>query len=119
MRDRDSFQENRELLDTLAEMERVHVDVLESIRVKTMKHVILPRIENLDTSDYPPRSVPTPDMSYEDILYMAITREEESMRLYTELASECQDPEVKRLFLRLAAEEAAHKTHFERLIDAL
>ncbi|MCK4944264.1 MAG: hypothetical protein KAS65_11850, partial [Candidatus Aminicenantes bacterium] len=27
------------------------------------------------------------------------------------------DPEIKKLFLRLAAEEAFHKAHFEKLYD--
>ena len=119
LRDRDSFRKHRDLLDTLVEMEKVHIDVLESLRVKTMKHVLLPRIENMDTRDYNPSPVLTPDMSYEDILYMAISREEESFQLYTKLARGCLEPDIKKLFLRLAAEEVGHKTQFERLVDGL
>jgi rubrerythrin len=119
LRDMGFFKEKLDLLDTLVEMERVHIDVLESFRLKTMKNVILPRIENLDSSGYPPEPNPTPDMSYRDILDMAISREDKSMRLYTKIAHETRDPETKKLFLRLAAEEGAHKTQFEKLVDEL
>jgi len=114
------FKEKQELLDTLVEMEEVHIDVLESIRLKTMKNVLLPQLESLDVEEYATEEiVPSADMSYQDILSMAMQREEKSFRFYSKIASESQDPEIKKLFLRLAAEEACHKAHFEKLFDEL
>jgi rubrerythrin len=112
------FKEKQDLLETLVEMERVHIEVLESIRLKTMKHVLLPRLQNLDVEAYSTDEIiPNPDMSYRDILRIAIQREEQSFQLYQKLARECADDDLIRLFKRLAAEEVGHKIHFERLID--
>ena len=112
------FKDNQELMDTLVEMEKVHIEVLESIRLKTMKNVLLPRLDSLDVEEYATEEiVPSADLSYQDILSMAMQREEKSFRFYSKIASESQDPEIKKLFLRLATEEACHKAHFERLFD--
>jgi len=112
------FKEKQDLLETLIEMERVHVEVLESIRLKIMKHVLLPQLQSFDVEVFSINEIiPSPDMSYRDILRIAIQREEQSFRFYQKLASECIDDELILLFKRLAAEEVGHKIHFERLID--
>lgn len=112
------FKEKQDLLDTLIEMERVHIEVLESIRLKIMKHVLLPQLQSFDVEAFSiDKIIPSPDMSYRDILRMAIQREEQSFQFYQKLASECVDDELILLFNRLSAEEVGHKIHFERLID--
>lgn len=112
------FKDNQELMDTLVEMEKVHIEVLESIRLKTMKNVLLPRLDSLDVEEYAAEEIlPSADLSYQDILRVAIQLEEKSIQFYNKLASECTDEELIQLFLRLAAEEVIHKAHFERLFD--
>jgi rubrerythrin len=112
------FKEKKELLDTLIEMERVHIEVLESIRLKIMKQVLLPQLQSFDVEAYSTDEIiPSPEMSYRDILRIGIQREEKSFRFYHKLASECVNDELILLFERLAAEEIGHKIHFERLID--
>ena len=112
-----SFENKKEMLRSLEEIEKVHIDVLKSIRLKTMKNVFLPTFESLDVSDFIVEAKPTANMSYQDILMIAIRREEKSYLLYTKLADESKDQEIKKLFLRLAAEEAGHKLHFEKIYD--
>jgi rubrerythrin len=112
------FKEKQELLDTLMEMERVHIEVLESIRLKTMKNVLLPRLPSLDVEMYKTQEItPSPELSYRDILRIAAQREEKSVLFYQKLASECVDEKLVLLFKRLAAEEMGHRIHFERLMD--
>lgn len=112
-----SFETSIELLDNLEEMERVHVEILEGIRLKTMKNVLLPRVDNLEIIENPVKINPSEDMDYHDILNLAIQREEESLRLYTKLASRSEDEDVRKLFLRLATEESGHKAMLEKLFE--
>jgi rubrerythrin len=112
-----SFENSIELLDNLEEMERVHVEILEGIRIKTMKNVLLPRGETLEVEKHQVKINPSKDMSYHDILTLAIQREEESLQLYNKLSSQPGDDDIRKLFLRLANEEAAHKAMLEKLFD--
>lgn len=112
-----SFKNSIELLDNLEEMERVHIEILEGLRIKTMKNVQLPRGDNLDVTEKAIRITPSENMSYHDILVLAIQREEDSIGLYAGLASRSGDEEVRKLFLRLATEESGHKAMLEKLFD--
>jgi rubrerythrin len=112
-----SFENSVELLDNLEEMERVHIEILEGIRIKTMKNVLLPRGETLEVEKHQVKINPSKDMSYHDILTLAIQREEESLQLYNKLSSQPGDDDIRKLFLRLANEEAAHKAMLEKLFD--
>lgn len=58
-----------------------------------------------------------PDMSYADILIMAMKKEDVSVKLYTDLAKITQDEELKDMFLWLAQEETEHKLRFELEYD--
>jgi rubrerythrin len=60
-----------------------------------------------------------PDMSYADILIMAMKKENVSVQLYTDLAKMAQDEEMKDMFLQLAQEEAEHKLRFEMEYDLI
>lgn len=113
-----SFKSKIELLQNLADMERGHIKILENIRNQaTAANVGVPKVENLSISEYIVDVEPSPNMSYQDILIIAMKREEKASQLYTNLAEETTDGEIKNLFLRLAAEEAGHKLHFEKIYD--
>jgi rubrerythrin len=43
-----------------------------------------------------------------DVIRMALGREEEAVRLYTEFAGSADDPSVREMFLFLAEEEKRH-----------
>ena len=57
------------------------------------------------------------DMSYADLLRMAIKNEERSERLYTSAAKSVTDPSMKKLLLVLAQEETKHKNRLEKIYD--
>ena len=46
-------------------------------------------------------------------LILAMKKEKAAFQLYTDLAAETEDPEVKAIFEGLAQEEAKHKLRFE------
>jgi len=60
-----------------------------------------------------------PDMSYADILILAMKKEDVSVKLYTDLAKITQDEEFKDMFLWLAQEETEHKLRFELEYDLI
>jgi rubrerythrin len=57
------------------------------------------------------------DMSYADLLRMAIKNEEKSQRLYQSTAQLVTEPKLKKLLLALAQEESTHKEKLEKIYD--
>ncbi len=53
------------------------------------------------------------DMSYKEMLVVAMKKEETSFRLYVDLAGRITDPNSRETLLALAEEEAKHKLRFE------
>jgi rubrerythrin len=60
---------------------------------------------------------PAGDMSYQQILVLAMKREKIAFKLYSEMAERVDDVPVRDLFLGLAQEEAKHKLRFELEYD--
>lgn len=57
------------------------------------------------------------DMSYAELLRMAIKNEVASHTLYTSAAEAVSDPGVKKVLLAFAKEESKHKTRLEKIYD--
>jgi len=75
-------------------------------------------VVNLKISDYMVEKEPTPDMSWQDILTIAMKREEASLNLYKTMARMfSSEQSVSNLFENLASEEAQHKLYFEKIYD--
>jgi rubrerythrin len=111
------FNSQKELLKDFELMEEGHAEILKNIRNTDFKEIEIPEIENLEISDYIVESKPTSDMSYQDIIILAMKREEASYRLYNDMADRVGNQNIKKLFLKLASEEAKHKLHFEKIYD--
>ena len=56
-------------------------------------------------------------MTYQDIIILAMKKEEAAKKLYTDLAKQFSESESGKLFERLATEEAEHKLKFEKIYD--
>jgi rubrerythrin len=57
------------------------------------------------------------DMSYADLLRMAIKNEEKSQQLYASTAKMVKEANLKKLLLILAQEESTHKEKLEKIYD--
>ena len=112
-----NFSEKKQLLQKFEAMERGHIIILEQIRKKDIKKIEVPEVQNLHISDYLVSTSPSEDMSYQDILILAMKKEEAAYKLYTDLSEKSRLGEVKKLFQRLASEEAKHKLAFEEMYD--
>jgi len=70
-------------------------------------------VGDLGLSDVVEAVEPKPDMSYADLLVVAMKKENRSYRLYMDLALMVQRQELRDIFLKLAQEEAEHRLRFE------
>ena len=70
-------------------------------------------VGNLNIADYVTDVEPTPNMSYVDLLVVAMKKENLSYKLYTDIAAIAQSEDLTDIFLKLAQEEAEHKLRFE------
>ena len=111
------FQAQIEMLKEFEDMEKGHVAILENIRNKGFEKIEIKEVTDLHISDYIIDIVPTEDMNYQDILIIAMKKEEKANKLYIEMANNFPGTELEQLFRRLAAEEAEHKLKFEKLYD--
>lgn len=112
------FKNQKDMLKGLEIMEQSHIKIL-----KNMLENQFPDLEeseeivDLKISDYLVETEPYEDMDFQDILIVAMKREEASTKLYKNLANKMDDEEIKKIFLRLSQEEAKHKLQFETLYD--
>ncbi len=111
------FAAQKVMLGELADMERGHIRVLESIRQQGGTEKAVASVPNLQISEYLVPAKPTAEMTYQDIIITAMKREEKSKALYENLASKIDDEELSAMLLRIAAEEAQHKLRFEKIYD--
>jgi len=111
------FQAQIEMLKEFEDMEKGHVAILENIRNKGFEKIEIKEVTDLHISDYIIDIVPTEDMNYQDILIIAMKKEEKANKLYIEMANNFPGTELEQLFRRLAVEEAEHKLKFEKLYD--
>lgn len=111
------FKGKKELLKGFEDMEKVHVKVLQNLRKRELNQMTIPKVDNLEIASYMVAAEPSKDMSFQDIIAIAMQREEKSQQLYTVLAQQSPDADIKKLFLKLASEEAKHKLQFEKIYD--
>ena len=111
------FEAQKEMLKEFEEMEKGHIVILENIRKKGFENLDEKKIIDLKISDYIVPVEPSDDMDYQDILIIAMKREEAATKLYKDMAVRFPGSDIQKLFLRLSAEEAGHKLKFEKLYD--
>ena len=115
------FSERKNLLHEFEMMERDHIRVLKRVQTQIEKEsitsIIIHKVEDLHISDYIVEASTNGELRYQDVLIIGMKREEASFTLYTDLAERSTDDDVKKLFLKLASEEAKHKLFFERIYD--
>ncbi len=104
-------------LRKIASVEKAHQERLERMDVETAVGTPPKQVMDLHIAEYLVEKKPTPDMSWQDIISIAMHRELASIRLYTDLEELVTDPEAKQLFQNLVAEEKGHKLFFEKIYD--
>jgi len=107
----------KETFKELARMEEGHKKKLEGFDLKKIGQMKLGETKGLGMSELM-KDVPySSDMSYADLLRMAIKNEEKSQRLYLATEKMATEPNLKKLLLILAQEESTHKEKLEKIYD--
>ena len=101
----------------MAEEEKKHVRMLEKFKPEQVEQVKIKIIPNLKISDYLVEMEFTPEMSYKDLLILAMKREESAHRMYSQMAVEGSEHSVVKLFQFMAQEELKHKNRLEKEYD--
>ncbi len=107
----------RQIFEAFAKEEGGHKAKLQAI--KEGKHSVPSsmKIPDLKVADYHEKMTPSSDMSYDEILLLAMQREKAAFKLYSDLAEAAEEETTRSLFLALAQEEAKHKLRFELEYD--
>ena len=104
----------RQALESFAQEELRHKQRLLAIKGGSAASGIAAQpVADLRLADYLVEMVPSPFMSYRELLVVAMHKEKAAFKLYTDLAAGATDDQVRATFLSLAQEEARHKLHFE------
>jgi rubrerythrin len=100
-----------------AKQEEGHKRLLENLSLEKVVHATIEKIPNLKISDYLVDTDFRPDISYADILRIAMKREEHSIKLYNDLKPLNGDEVLNKTFNFLIQEETKHKYALEKIYD--
>jgi rubrerythrin len=107
----------RELFLDFVKQEEGHKIKLEEVLAGKIVLGKIEKIPNLKISDYLVEAELKSDISYAEILRIAMKREERSVKLYTDLNEKNENENLKNLFIFLIQEESKHKYYIEKLYD--
>ena len=106
------------MFDELAAEEVKHGEFLKGMTEKSIPDLPSEKVTDLKISDYLVETPFKPDMDYQDILIMAMKREESAVKLYNDMAMRVQAAKIKDLLKFMAQQEAKHKLRLETEYDS-
>ena len=111
----------RQMLKEFAAEERKHQKMLEDYLatgvVDKLDDYRFKWIVDIKRSDYVDAVEYKPGMAYNELLMLAIKREEVALKLYNQLQDKAESDGAKKLFKMLCQEEAKHKLALETMYD--
>jgi len=107
----------KEVFLEFAEEEKTHKKRLETIKEEKIFKVEIVKIQDLKISEYITDVKQSDNMTYQEALILAMKREKNAIKLYTDLSAIVEDDKMRILFKSLANEEAKHKLRFELEYD--
>ena len=117
----ESFSGSGKMFAEFAVEERKHQKMLEQFRTKGVSEKMddykFKWIKYIKRSDYVVDLEYQPCMGYNEILMLAMKREEKALKLYNEFQDQADTEEGKKLFKILCQEEAKHKLALETMYD--
>ncbi len=109
---KDTFLKNL-FLDFVRE-EKKHQEILEGFKASIPETLPFNERRDYHVAETKAEPVVSPDMTPSDAFALAMKKEEEAMKHYSDLADGCTDPKQKEIFRELAAMERNHKQKMER-----
>ena len=110
-------QSAKVMFGELAAEEAKHKEFLEGLTEETVPDLPLQMVADLKISDYLVDVDFKPNMEYQDILIMAMKKEESAVNLYKDMASQVESPKLQKFLIYMSQEEAKHKLRLETEYD--
>lgn len=111
----------KDMLMEFAGQEQRHQAMLENMEdegvATSLEEYDLKWIKDIKRSDYIVEMEFKPGMAYNEILAIAMKREEKALALYNQLLDQAKTEKQKKLFQVLCQEEAKHKLALETKYD--
>ena len=116
---KDNFASVKETFLNFAGEEQKHVALLQGMlnNKSTIDDYEIKSVPDLKISDYLVEIEYEEGMFMNDIIRLAMKREEQAVKLYNDLASMSDSAEATKVFLILVQEEAKHKLALESMYD--
>jgi rubrerythrin len=118
---KEHFSGSSKMFEEFAAEERKHQKLLENFKTQgvtaSMEDYKLKWITDIKRSDYVVELEYQPGMAYNDILRLAMKREEKALKLYNDFLNQADTEDGKKLFKILCQEEAKHKLALETMYD--
>jgi rubrerythrin len=108
----------KKAFEELAKEEEGHKKKLEEFDRKKIEQMELKEVKGLGLSEIMEDVTYSPEMSYADLLRLAIKNEEKSQKLYVSTSKLVTEPILKKLLLVLSQEESTHKERLEKIYDS-
>lgn len=120
-KEEEDFSGSKQMFKEFAVEERKHEKILKDFKTrgisKSLKEYQLKWITDIKRSDYLVDLTYSKGMPYNEILLLAMKREEKALKLYNDFLGQADTDESKKLFKVLCQEEAKHKLALETLYD--
>lgn len=117
----EKFSGSKQMFAEFANEERKHQKMLENFGKDSVKKELsaykLKWITDIKRSDYVVDMEYKPGMAYNEMLMLAMKREEKALKLYNDFLTQAETDEGKKLFKVLCQEEAKHKLTLEKMYD--
>ena len=108
---------SKKMLLELAEQEKTHKEKLLKLKLGKIDISQQEKSTNLHIAEYLPELKFSPDMEPQEILIMAMKREQKAYEFYSRLAESLDEGNLKKIVKFLANEELKHKSIFEKEYD--
>ena len=119
--EQESFSCTKQMLAEFAAEEKKHEDLLLKFKetgvTEALNDYQLKWITDIKRSDYVVEMEYTPGMAYNEILMLAMKREEKALALYNDFLDKSDTEDGRKLFKILCQEEAKHKLALETMYD--
>jgi rubrerythrin len=120
-KDEEDFSGSKKMFAEFAMQEQKHEKILQDFRTKgitkSLEEYQLKWITDIKRSDYLVDLEYKKGMPYNEILLLAMKREEKALRLYNDFLEQAETDDSKKLFKILCQEEAKHKLSLESIYD--
>ena len=103
----------KQLLLELRDEEKKHKELLQDVNEEEIAGLEIHEVIDLKISDFLTEEIPTPDMSFQDLLILAAKKEQQAVELYSGMKASVEIDELKKLFDFLIEQEKSHKLKLE------